>query len=243
MKLGKLPPRIDPRTFRLEKYLRKTLPPPPSAIGWYDRSWKWDMLLNDSLGCCVPTAMAHMIQQWTAYTRNPVVPTDAEVLKAYQDIGGYVPGDPSTDNGCVMLDALNYWRKTGFDGHKILGYAALNLRDHVQVMQAIWLFGNVFTGVALPVSAQGQTSWRVPVGGAVGAGLPGSWGGHCIPQLSAGSKAKKLSTWAQVYDMDWAFDDLYVDEGYAVFAPEWVQSSMAVNHVDMQALYADLAAL
>ncbi|HYB25349.1 MAG TPA: hypothetical protein VEF89_01915 [Solirubrobacteraceae bacterium] len=36
-------------------------------------------------------------------------------------------------------------------------------------------------GIALPVTAQGQTEWTVVGDGKTGNSAPGSWGGHGIP--------------------------------------------------------------
>ena len=33
-RLGKLPPRLDPRTLKLAKYLAPGLPKPPAALDW-----------------------------------------------------------------------------------------------------------------------------------------------------------------------------------------------------------------
>ncbi len=71
------------------------------------------MYLNDQLGCCVEAAAAHMIQQWNFYAGHPAKPTDQDVLSAYEAVGGYVPGDPNSDNGTDMLAFLNWWRQTG----------------------------------------------------------------------------------------------------------------------------------
>jgi hypothetical protein len=251
MMLGKKPPKIDPRTFKLAHLLPSVLPTAPSAIGWYNRSWSLPMLLNDGLGDCVPAASLHKIQQWTSYASGQqFTPSNAMALQLYEAVGGYVPTDPTnpqtnaTDNGCVMLDMLNYMRQTGIAGHKILGFATLNLLDHVQVMQSLLLFGNVDIGIALPISAQGQKTWDVPPGGAVGNGAPGSWGGHDVPIVSAGPVGLKVISWGDIYSMTWAAYDAYVEEAYATFSQDWMESNNASpNRYVRSALDAALAAL
>src|ERR1700690_965513 len=129
LKLGKLPPRYDARTFKLAQYI-ETLPTAPPLVDWTGKVPEYGMLLNDKLGCCVIAGVMHLAMQQRAAAGLPVaVPSDDDVIAMYSAIGGYVPGDPATDCGCSMLDALNYWRQEGltFGGttHKIRAFAAV----------------------------------------------------------------------------------------------------------------------
>src|SRR5579862_1190901 len=140
--LGKRAPRLDRRTFKLARYLPAIIPPPPvETSGYVTKVPEWKMYMNDTLGICVGAAAAHLINQETYYAGGTEIePTDAQVLKTYEDVGGYVPGDPSTDNGMDMLTFCNYWRSTGVGGHKILGFATVDLTRRDEIMQAIQLF-------------------------------------------------------------------------------------------------------
>ena len=182
-KLGKLPPRHDPRTFRLAQYLIAGLPAPPAKTNWTrsGQITQWPMMANDCIGDCVIAACGHMVEEWSTLANPPgVIPTDQQVIAAYSAITGYDPQDPSTDQGTNMLDALSYWRKIGIAGHRIVAFASINIGSRQEIMQAIALFGNAAIGLALPNTAQNQTVWDVPAGGAVGDGAPGSWGGHGV---------------------------------------------------------------
>lgn len=163
-KLGKLPPRLDSRTLKLAKYLRKgtALPPAPPAIDWTAKIAAWPMMANDTLGDCTCAAAGHMIECWTANAGDAFTPTSAQIIAAYSAAGGYVAGNPSTDNGAVELDVLNYWRQQGIAGHKIHAYAAFDPRNAECARQAIALFGGAYIGLALPLSAQNQDVWDVP---------------------------------------------------------------------------------
>jgi hypothetical protein len=214
----------------------------PQEVSWVTKVENWPMMLNDTLGDCVPAAMGHMVEQWSTYAGSPVIPTNAQVLSAYEAIGGYVPGDPSTDNGCDMLTALNYWRQTGIAGHKIFAFVQVNPLDADEIREAIYLFGNVFTGLALPISAQGEDAWTVPPGGKSSPnGSPGSWGGHCVPSVADSPQSRTVVTWGEVLKMSPNFFIDYVDELYAVLSLDWIESNgLSPSQFNLAQLQADL---
>jgi hypothetical protein len=183
-RLGKHPAKHDPRTLKLAKYLTTALPEPPANVDWtVAAKAPWGMMLNDTLGDCTCAAMGHEVQVATANHGHEVTVSNQNVLSAYEAVGGYVPGQPNTDNGANMLDVLKYWRAVGIGGHKIVGFAKVNPLDWLEVRQAIELFAGMYVGLALPLSAQNQNCWSLS-----GAGprpfaadfQPGSWGGHCV---------------------------------------------------------------
>ena len=256
-KLGKKPARFDARTLKLAKYFTAALPPAPEAAGYVDKVNRWGMMLNDQIGDCTVAAAGHMIEQWTAYSRTfEFVPSDAAILRAYQAVSGYVPGNPSTDNGAYLLDVLNYWRKTGVAKHKVKAFAQVNPRDHEEIKQAIRLFGNCYIGLGLPVSAQNTRIaenhlpvWEVPKTGTTGDGTAWSWGGHAVPlvgyrETPAGRRGLMAVSWGELFDVTFSFLDAYCDEAYAVVSMDWIKASgMSPSGFDMQQLLADLQAI
>jgi hypothetical protein len=260
--LGKRAPRLDKRTLKFSDY-RQVVPPlpePPLRCNWLNDIPEWPMDLNDQLGDCVIAAMAHMIQQWTFNVKaklgvgEVIIPTEGEVLAAYEVVGGYNPADPSTDQGCDMLTALKYWKNTGLAGHKIAAFISINPNDQQEWKDAIALFGNIFTGFALPLSAQGQSFWTVPPEGLFQDGSPGSWGGHCVPcgnyfPNAADPTHEDLTcvTWGQTLNLSRNFLTSYCDEAYAVLSPDFFSvvngDLVAPNKFDLAQLQADLTAL
>ncbi len=243
--LGKKAVRHDPRTFRMAKYLLPSVVV-PNEVSWVMEIAKWPMFMNDVIGDCVLAAQGHMVQQWSAYANPPgFVPSDADVLRAYEAVGRYNPSDPTTDNGADMLSALNHWRKVGMGGHKITAFVKLNARSRAEVMVANWLFGNVYAGFQLPASAQGARSWVVPDGGTTSEeGAVGSWGGHCVPIMAASPKTLTCVTWGQRLKMSWNFFHDYCDEAYAILSPDWFEKSgVSRNHFDFSSLQKDLITL
>lgn len=243
IKLGKAPARHDSRTLQLAKYLpAKALPAPPASEDFTKKVKKWPMMLNDNLGDCTCACAGHMIEQWTTYSNTPVVPTDASILKAYEVVGGYNPANPDSDQGAVILDVLNYWRKTGVASHKIMAFASLEPKNHSEVEDSVMLFGNCYIGVQLPLSAQTQAVWAVPPGGATGQGAPGSWGGHAIPIVAYDSRGLTVITWGATKRMSWGFLDTYCDEAYAVLSQDWISNvtKLTPDKFDLSTLQADL---
>jgi hypothetical protein len=243
MKLGKKPAKLDSRTLTFKKYLPPgKLPPPPRSEKWIRRVASWPMMLNDKLGDCTCATAGHMIEQWTAFAGDPFTPADQQILDAYEAIGGYKPGDHATDHGAHALDVLNYWRKTGIAGHKILGYVSVDPKNRMEVMDSVVLFGNCFVGFQLPLSTETQTHWAVPQGGAKGSGARGSRGGHAIPIVGYNADGLTGVTWGHLIEMTWGFFDEYCDEAFAVLSHDWISNvtKLSPSHFDLYTLHADL---
>jgi len=220
--LGKLPPRRDPRTFKLARYLRDC-PPAPEQCFYQQRVHDWGMMLNDQIGDCVIAAMGHMLEQWTTYADgSPYIPTNQQILDAYRDISGYVLGDPSTDNGCDLLTSLSYWRKTGLSYHKIAAFAEIHTLEELH--QAVYLFGNAIIGLALPQTAQDQTQWFIDDTDPA-LSVPGSWGGHCVPIVGYDENLETCISWGGKLSMTPNFFRRYSDEAYAVVSADWIEKN------------------
>jgi hypothetical protein len=250
-RLGKQEARQDFRTLKLARYLGPKLPPAPLACDWLSKVKALGSMLNTEIGDCTIAACGHEIQQWTTYARPQAsVPSDKSILKVYEAISGYNPKDPTTDSGCVVLDVLNYWRKNGIAGHNILAYVSVNPTNSVEVMQAIHLFGNLYLGLSLPLSAQNQKVWRVPLAGPMGNGEPGSWGGHAVPVgrygrvTPTGPQGLTCVTWGALQSMTWDFFGIYVDECFAILSMDWIeQTGLSPDNFSLAQLQKDLAAL
>jgi hypothetical protein len=128
VKFGAKPPRPEQirRTLKFKDYLGLALPTPPLHVDWTRGfNWNWGMMLNDQLGICTEAKKGHALQIWTLCQNRMFTVADSVVLNAYEVDAGYVPGDPSTDSGEVIIDNLNGWRKNGFGGVSLMAYAAI----------------------------------------------------------------------------------------------------------------------
>jgi len=244
LKLGKKAKRSDPRTLRLAKYTMH-LPIPPDLRDWGGRVKNWEVFLNDKIGDCAVAAPAHQIMGWTACsTGTPAGITDDQILAAYSAISGYKPDQPETDTGCVMLDVLNYWRKTGIAGHKAMAYAEVHPTDVLNIQRAINMFGSVYLGFALPLSAQSSDSWNVVDPSMKGDAAPGSWGGHAVEACRYSPTGITVITWGQKMEVSWPFLFAYSDEAYCVLSQDWIEKTgSAPSGFDMATLKSDLAAV
>jgi len=182
MKLGRKAIKTDTRTLCLARYLTPSLPPPPPTADWTRGQTDWGMMLNDTLGDCTIAGVGHVVQVWdlntTSTTSVEAIP-DSTILDYYESWDGYNPSDPSTDQGGIELDVLNYWKKSSFANHNLLAFADPSVANIDEVRQSIALFGGVYIGLSMPITAQTQDVWDVvPDGGSKT--KPGSWGGHCV---------------------------------------------------------------
>lgn len=237
--LGKLPPVHRPGALFLAAYLPTKHVPIPETVTNSACVTDWGMMANDRLGDCTCAAAGHLIQNWTANNRCEAVLADAVVVDAYSAITGYTPSDPNSDQGAVETDVLAYWKTEGFGGHKLTDYAVIESRSEYQMKLAIWLFGGVYTGIALPLSAQDQDGWAVVPGPD---GEPGSWGGHAVPILDYDAHRYSCVTWGTMLDMTKGFWRRYGDEAYAPLSLDWIDqvSNEAPNHLKWDDLKADL---
>ena len=237
MKLGKLPATHDLRTLKIVDFLdRDKLPPTPAEFRWSPKVRSWPMYMNDRLSCCVEAATGHAIQGWTAAAGAPITPNSPDVERMYEACGGYVPGNPSTDNGTNMLAAMKYWRKTGMAGQKIKAFASANYLNLNAVRETIFLFCGMNVGVQMPITAQTQSVWQVVDGGANS--IPGSWGGHDVWAIDYNAIGPVVVTWGKLIQVTWAFWVKYVDETYAIISWDFVnaQTHLTGGGLKLQAL-------
>ena len=234
-KLGRNPSDPDRlrRCLRIADYvnLEKLLPQIPPESDWTQAVKEWGALGNDSYGDCVFAAKAHMIHSMSAAKGRPDPIPEKDVVSLYLK---YSP----RDTGYNIEESFRILRKTGMWGHKIWAYAAVDLNNHDLVRAAIYLFGGIDLGVNLPSGWRSARVWDV------GAGRPGSWGGHDIwvPQVKADSVV--CVTWGDEQEMTLRGMDYYCDEAFVCISPDWLApGGNAPNGFDLTTLRADFLAI
>lgn len=226
MKLGKLPARKDPRTLRYGAYRTASLTAPNQAH-WGRRAKPYGMLGNDDYGDCAEAAQGHVEQMWAIDSGSSTyTPTEQQTLDAYSAITGFSPTNPNSDRGTVLLDALNYWKGTGFPGapHPISAFMQVSPQSGDEVRESVAYYGHLYIGLQLPLSAQDQvgTCWTVGTGSSAQAG---SWGGHCVPISGYTASHLWCITWGDIQEMDWDFFNTYCDEAYVCLSQDWMKST------------------
>jgi hypothetical protein len=206
------------------------------------------MMLNDSLGDCTIASIGHGVQVLTANSGTEMTLPDQAILEAYEAVSGYNPVTGANDNGAVELDVLNYWRQVGVGGHKLDAYAALHPQSQRELMEAIYLFGGAYLGLALPLAWQSASVWDVPHHLWFWERYqwqPGSWGGHAVWACDYDARGVTVVTWGQLQRITWQGFFTYCEEAYAPLAVlDWTSGkSQAPNRIDAQALLADLQAI
>lgn len=224
---GRLPNDPTKKRIRLAPYLATAAPAQnPPRIDWMSRVREWPMYANDRIGDCVWAAIGHQVQAFTTYGRGSTITIyEGDIVKAYSAVTGYDPRDPSSDQGTVVQEALNYWLKEGVGEHKILAFAEVDHRNRDEVETAVHIFGNLHVGINFPASAMDQFNMNedwdaVTVDG-------GPLGGHAIMTGGYDRDAGLYDdvSWGRDVRMTQQFWDRYVDEAWVVISPEWLDAS------------------
>jgi hypothetical protein len=231
--------------MKLRDYIAHDAPPPPPAVARPHQNFTWGMLLNDKIGDCVCAMMLHSIEDFhlDAGTRAPKF-TDADAQAYYEAIGGYNPGDPSTDQGCDEHRAMEMWESGRLprtsDGtvHQIAGTVAIDPTSTDEVKRAINEFDDVQCSVALPKTSQGQKQWQVTGDPHSDPDArPGSWGGHGVPAREYDADHVSVLTWAKPLLATWQFWTAYFQQSFVVVTKEMLsrtgQSPLGIRWDDL----------
>lgn len=220
-KLGRRPNDASKPRLKLGRFLTETAPTYPENRDYISNVASWPMYLNDRIGDCTCATVGHIIQEVTTYGQgNTVTITDNDVLRAYEAVSGYNPSTGANDDGAVIQDVLNYWRKTGIGGYKIMAFAEVDYRNSDELFAALNLFGTLYLGINFPSNGFDQIDAGQPWDYVPGASIEG---GHAINAgyYDVSDKMWKVITWGQVQPMTQAFWDHYVEEAWVVITPEW----------------------
>jgi len=247
--LGKSPAVIPAGTPKFHHYLDRVIAPAPPSMDWYKGVTDWGPMENDQLGCCTISSKAHALQVASLNTTGIVTLTDQEIVNYYSWWDGYIPGDPSTDNGGIVSQVLNSWHRHGMNGYKLPAYSSVDWTDTQNMLKAIELIGTVDIGLQLPLTAQEQVGrvWDVVGDPATDpASMPGSWGGHDIncgkyTTNSDGSILFTPITWGRSQQMTQKFLTTYADEVWATLIGMWFDpDKLSAGGFQWADLYSDM---
>ena len=238
MPLGRIPSLRDSRDLLLANYITRSLPAPPASIDWSKKVKTWPMMINDRIGDCTIAAAGHLVETWTANESKAYIIPDKAIVAAYSAVSGYNPVTGANDDGAMIRDVLNLWRKSGIGGHKIDAYASVTPHNHVEMNQAAWLFGGTDLGIDMPGAWQRAKIWDTGRGASY---QPGSWGGHSVPVVAYDAQYVYAVTWGYVQRLTWRAVDAYVSEAWApVSRADWITDGKSPSGFDALTLFADL---
>lgn len=186
--------------LKLKNYLLKTMPAPPARYGYMGAAKPQihQIYLNNALGDCVEAAIGHAIGVFGAQNGAKWFFSDEQITAMYSAMGGYIPGDPATDQGTDIGTALSVWQKPGVSGpggtHIIQGSVSVDVSNPEEYRTAIWLFENLILGLELP------DAWVNPFPSENGfvwdvAGAPDPDNGHCILAVNYDQANVYIATW------------------------------------------------
>lgn len=262
-KLGRRPARHTLRTMRSAIVLNRhlaALGPAPNTPNDYlsplqqalagqtiGGGGPYGMYLNDSLGDCVCADTAHEVLLRTANAGSIVIPTNDDVLKLYEAVGGYVPGNPSTDQGCDETSMEEYVQQTGFCGQKSAGSGMIDPSNLEHLRWGVQLFGCVRIGCIVDQQMESQfesnQQWTTPAD----PNDPDA-GGHDMLIFSYDKSAQVFScfTWGGIAHLSESLvaSSAFLDELHASVWPDFITATgSAPNGFDLQQLLADLPAV
>lgn len=224
LRLGKLPPKVDSRTYLMKAPLAKAMPVIPRAVNWCPTT-SWPMWANDVYGCCTQVGVASAIKTWTGAAQSPVELKSSDVLSNYSARTGFniVTGQP--DLGDCELDVLNFWRTTGFNRpgqtkDYLTAYGSIDPTDQLAVQRSIAYLGGVYLGLSLPKYAVSDltSDWTYTKSDVV---VP--VGGHCVWAHGYNADWVFINTWGQRRRMSWAFMRQFCDEAYSLVSRQnWI---------------------
>jgi hypothetical protein len=249
-KLGRLPRDLSRYAPTFEDYRAGGGLPVVAPADNVDRATdvtSWPMYDNDTLGDCTVAGIAHVISAMAVYGGNPLpVFSDNEIIRVYSAVGGYVPGDPNTDQGANMQTVLDYIKLNGMTDeagklHKIVAYAAFgNPKDTNLLAGVLNTFGAAYVGINCPASAQTQFgklwSWQPcsPIEGGHAIGF------HRRAPL-AGQGPIVYSTWGALQPATLGFHKHYATEAWAVVSQDWLEANgLSLEGLNLAQLEADM---
>jgi hypothetical protein len=224
--------------------------PPPASDDYVSAVLKqspggWLMDMNDQLGCCVIADSAHQVMLHTANVGTIVVPSDQDVIAMYSAVGGYVLGNPATDQGCDESAACQYLETTGLCGQKSTGTAMVNPSDLDNLRWTVQIFGACRLGIIVNDEMQQQFSsgqpWTVPA-----AANDTSAGGHDVPIVKYDTEYAYVVTWGALQPVAWSLigNSAFLDESHIELFPDFIAATGTTPAgFNLAQLQADLDAL
>lgn len=197
---------------------------------------------TEGLGDCVCADSCHQVMLHTANAGAIVVPTDQQCLDLYAAVGGYQPGNESTDQGCDETNMEAYMQSTGLAGQKSAGTAMVDPSNLDHIRWAVQLFGACRLGIVVDDQMEQQFSSGQPWTTAAASNDPNA-GGHDVPVVKYDSDYAYVITWGGLQAVPWELmgEQAFLDEAHAAVYPDFIATTgNAPNGFSLAQLLADL---
>jgi len=164
-----------------------------------------DILGNDTLGDCTEACSYHLQALREANAGRTVFhPTRAQVVATYSRDGGYIPGQPNTDNGCDELTVLANAKNIGITNgqlskqmDRLVGYIGIDATNTELVRRAVQMFVGGVMCLELPdawyQNFYGGMTWDL----VNGVYSPNPQSGHCVAIVDQSESGLTLDTWGR----------------------------------------------
>jgi hypothetical protein len=243
-KPGKQAPTYDHRDLRFGDFLPISgLPNFPSPSGGYgyvfpvDGGWKMlgngpcdDGSINSTwaafggAGDCFWAGSAHEEMEMAHNAGRPIPQfTCLNILEQYAAYCNYNLQTGANDQGTMVRDGLQ-WRATkglldvNGNAYKIGAYYSLEVGNHQQLWEALYLGENIGIGIQFPESAMTQFNNRKPWSVVAGTQIEG---GHYVPLVGHPSQGMWTAiTWGSRQMVTDAFLTTYLDEAWGYISPD-----------------------
>jgi hypothetical protein len=237
-KTGRNPVKLDRygRTLDLKDFMG-AVPDPPTAVvnskrvydalGINDPTILFPLLGNDKVGDCTIAAIGHMKTVYSGLVGIKTIPTTEDTLTEYYKI------THGLDTGCNELDVLKKLKKTGILGEKAPVYGSIDVKNHKEVQQVIWLFGGIYIGFNVQANAQQDFFNRVPW-------TPGKLtnDGHAVDIIDYSPTMMNSLTWGNDQQATWDWWDCCVDEAWLILPQEYQMPNFLLGFEKQQLLAA-----
>ena len=222
---------------KFRTYLTGALPVPTSVsniakvyakLGISDPTVLFPMDGNDTVGDCTCAGAAHKITEVSGMLGVKDIPNVSDILSIYYKLTG------GPDTGLSLLDILNYWLNNPILGMNLIGYVAIDPKNHNDVMIAQELFGGLYIGFNVQENAitdfENGTTWTPGT-------LTGD--GHCVVMEDSDKNGVTVLTWGNIQKATWGWNDECVEEIYALIFDD----TLIIDGLDLNTLIADAASI
>ena len=187
------------------------------------------MLGNAYLGDCVEAGTYRASEVWSyKASGNEMKPTNTEAIGLYSAVTGYIPGDPSTDQGTDPIAAFQYLMTKGLklaDGTTSIWKAVFEVdtRNYTDWQSCICEAGVVFLAINCYQSFMNVEQW-------------GTWappgkndaneGGHWVMSARYPNQSGFwIKSWGMDIFMPRETAAACVQNAYTAISPEWIETT------------------